>query len=223
MSPSQQIRPFDGSADGLLVGEGAGAVILKRLADAVRDGDQVYAVIKGVGVASDGRATHVLSPSSQGQIEALAAAYRDAAIDPDSIGYLEAHGTGTVAGDLAEMETIREFYGRRGELPPIRAMGSVKSMIGHAMPAAGIAALIKTTLSLSNKCLLPSLHCDEPHSGLRDTTFYINRETRPWIHDGSSRPRRAGVNAFGFGAVSYTHLTLPTIPFECRSRWSPYH
>lgn len=211
MSPSARIRPFDRRADGLLVGEGAGAVILKRLDDARRDGDQVYAVIQGVGLSSDGRQSHVLASSSAGQIAALRRAYRDAEIDPSTIGYLEAHGTGTLAGDAAELATLAGFWGPRGKFPPSRAFGSVKSMIGHTMPAAGIASLIKTALSLSNRILLPSLHCEQPHEGLAQVAFYLNRETRPWIHPTGRHPRRAGVNAFGFGGIN-AHLVLEEVP-----------
>jgi acyl transferase domain-containing protein len=211
MSSAGRIRPFDRRADGVLIGEGAGAVVLKRLADAQRDGDRVYAVIKGVGTSCDGRDTHILTSSSRGQVAALQNAYADAQLDPATIGYLEAHGTATPAGDLAELRTIKQFYGRRGPHPSARAMGSVKSMLGHTMPAAGIAALIKTALALSNKCLPPSLHCDEPHAELADAPFYVNRETRPWIHPRGRHPRRAGVSAFGFGGIN-AHVVLEEVP-----------
>jgi acyl transferase domain-containing protein/phosphopantetheinyl transferase len=210
LSSSGVLRPFDRRADGLLPGEGGGAVVLKCLADAIRDGDAVYAVIKGVGSSSDGKAVDVLAPSSAGQIAALENAYADAAIDRDSIGYLELHGTGTVAGDLAELTTIKSFFGTVSQPATARAMGSVKSMIGHTMPAAGIAALIKTALSLSNKVLGPSLHCEEPRPELADAPFYINTQTRPWIHNPALGPRRAGVNAFGFGGIN-AHVILEEV------------
>lgn len=227
ISPSSQIRPFDRRADGLLVGEGAGAVVLKRLEDAVRDGNQVYAIVKGVGTASDGRQVHILASSSVGQVEALRRAYRDAQLDAATIGYLEAHGTGTMVGDSAELETIKQFWGRRDRFPPTRAMGSVKSMIGHTMPAAGIASLIKVALSLSNKTLLPSLHCDQPREELSDASFYINRETRPWIHAAARHPRRAGINAFGFGGINVHVVLEEAVESADRSgrgiRCRPYH
>ncbi|MDB5307683.1 MAG: beta-ketoacyl synthase [Gemmataceae bacterium] len=207
LSPAGVIRPFDRRADGLLPGEGGGAVVLKRVADAVRDGDEVYAVVKGVGSASDGKAVDVLAPSSGGQVAALRAAYVDAGVDPDTVGYLELHGTGTVAGDLAELTTIKTFFGTLPRPATARAMGSVKSMIGHTMPAAGIASLIKAALSLSNKVLGPSLHCEEPRPDLADAPFYINTQTRPWVHNPALGPRRAGVNAFGFGGVN-AHVVL---------------
>ena len=210
LSSSGVIRPFDRRADGLLPGEGGGAVVLKRLANAVRDGDPVYAVIKGVGSASDGKAVDVLAPSSSGQVAALQTAYADADIDHDTVGYLELHGTGTVAGDLTELATVKTFFGTVSQPATSRAMGSVKSMIGHTMPAAGIAALIKAALSLSNKILGPSLHCEEPRPELADAPFYINTQTRPWIHNPALGPRRAGVNAFGFGGVN-VHVVLEEV------------
>ncbi|HTU89852.1 MAG TPA: type I polyketide synthase, partial [Gemmataceae bacterium] len=211
LSSSGMMRPFDRRADGLLAGEGGGAVILKRLDDAIRDGNEIYALVKGVGSASDGREVDVLAPSSSGQVLALANAYADAGLERDSIGYLELHGTGTVAGDLAELETIKTFFGRVREPATARAMGSVKSMIGHCMPAAGIAAFIKTALALSNKILPPSLHCEEPRPELADAPFYLIAQTRPWAHNRSHGPRRAGVNAFGFGGIN-AHVVLEEVP-----------
>lgn len=207
LSPSGQIRPLDRRADGLLAGEGGGAVILKRLEDAQRDGDLIYAVIKGVGSASDGKEMDVLAPASGGQVLALERAYADADVPRDSVGYLEMHGTGTLVGDAAEIESIKRFFGTSPQPPTARAMGSVKSMIGHTMPAAGIASLIKTALSLSNKIIPPSLHCDQPRPELEDAPFYVNTQTRPWIHNTAVGPRRAGVNAFGFGGIN-AHVVL---------------
>ncbi|HTU93494.1 MAG TPA: beta-ketoacyl synthase N-terminal-like domain-containing protein [Gemmataceae bacterium] len=217
LSSSGVLRPFDRRADGLVPGEGGGAVVLKRLDDAIRDGDAVYAVLKGVGSASDGKAVDVLAPSSGGQIAALEAAYADAGVERDTIGYLELHGTGTVAGDLAELATIKSFFGTVSKPATSRAMGSVKSMIGHTMPAAGIAALIKSALSLSNKVLGPSLHCEEPRPELVDAPFYINTHTRPWVHNPALGPRRAGVNAFGFGGVN-AHVVLEEVATASFSR-----
>jgi acyl transferase domain-containing protein/phosphopantetheinyl transferase len=217
LSPSGMMRPFDRRADGLLAGEGGGAVILKRLADAVRDGNEIYAVIKGVGSASDGREVDVLAPSSAGQVYALENAYTDAGIDRDSIGYLELHGTGTVLGDLTELATVKSFFGTVREPATVGAMGSVKSMIGHCMPAAGIAAFIKTALALSNKILPPSLHCEQPHPELADAPFYLITQTRPWVHNPSPGPRRAGVNAFGFGGIN-AHVVLEEVSSDFGER-----
>ncbi|MGH7174709.1 MAG: polyketide synthase, partial [Gemmataceae bacterium] len=217
LSTSGMMRPFDQRADGMLAGEGGGAVLLKRLADAIHDENEIYAVVKGVGSASDGREVDVLAPSSAGQVHALENAYADAGIERDTVGYLELHGTGTVAGDLTELATIKTFFGTVREPATARAMGSVKSMIGHCMPAAGIAALIKTALALSNKILPPSLHCEEPRPELADAPFFFNTQTRPWVHNPSHGPRRAGVNAFGFGGIN-AHIVLEEASLDVGER-----
>jgi len=209
MSLSSEIRPFDEKADGTLPGEGLGVMILKRLKDAERDKDRIYAVIKGVGTSSDGRALSVTAPRVDGEELALLRAYKMSGIDPNSIELIEGHGTATPVGDAAELETLNRIWGRKDEaLPPRCALGSIKSMIGHTMPAAGAAAMIKTALALYHKILPPTLNCDEPNSKVDwdKSAFYINTETRPWIH-GEDTPRRAGVNAFGFGGVN-GHVVL---------------
>lgn len=207
LSPSQRIRPFDRAADGLLIGEGTGVVVLKRLADARRDGDRVYAVIRGTGVASDGRATGLVNPDPGGQTRAVRQAWRAAGLDPrepGSIGLLEAHGTATPAGDAAELTTLAEAFGpggpSRGE-PAV--IGSVKSMIGHTMPAAGVAGLVKAALAVHHGWLLPTLHCDDPHPGLSATRFRTLDAATPW----EAPVRRAAVNAFGFGGIN-AHVVL---------------
>lgn len=209
-SPSGRIRPFDTQADGILIGEGAGAVVLKRVEDALRDGDRVYALVKGLGSTSDGKAVGVLAPSTRGQVRALERAYQDAAVEPDSIGLLEAHGTGTPIGDRVEIETVRAVFGSPVDGVPTRVMGSVKSMIGHTMPAAGIASFIKTALALSGKILPPSLHCDEPDPAVADLPFFVNPVARPWLHAPRRGPRRAAVNAFGFGGIN-AHVVLEEV------------
>ncbi|MEZ4402978.1 MAG: beta-ketoacyl synthase N-terminal-like domain-containing protein [Kofleriaceae bacterium] len=197
LSRAQQIRPFDRRADGLLIGEGAGVVVLKRRADAERDGDRIYAVIRGVGVTSDGRAATPMRPRLSGQVAALAQAWREAACDPREVGMIEAHGTATPAGDGVELAALAEFFGGPVNGPaPI--LGSVKSMIGHAMPAAGIAGLIKTALALHHDTLPPSLHCDEPRPEVATTRFQVRAAAAPW----GDLPRRAGVSAFGFGGIN---------------------
>lgn len=207
LSPTRMSRPLDARSDGLLVGEGGGAVVLKRLEDAYRDGDQVYAILKGAGSSSDGKEVDVLAPSSVGQIKCLERAYADAQVDPASIGYLELHGTGTVVGDEVEINTVKNFYGRSATPPASRAMASVKSMIGHTMPAAGMASFIKMALSLSNKVMPPTLNCEQPRPELADAPFYVITQTRPWIHSASQGPRRAGINSFGFGGIN-AHVVL---------------
>jgi acyl transferase domain-containing protein/phosphopantetheinyl transferase len=197
LSRSQQIRPFDRKADGLLIGEGIGVVVLKRLADAERDDDRIYAVIRGVGVASDGRGASLVAPRVEGQVLALERAWGEAGIDASSVGLVEAHGTATRAGDEAEMETLRRFFGESRE--PHATVGSVKSMIGHAMPAAGAAGFIKAVLAVHHGVLPPTLHCDEPIAALQGSRFRVATREEPWERGGA---RRAGVNAFGFGGIN---------------------
>ncbi|GAA1964633.1 beta-ketoacyl synthase N-terminal-like domain-containing protein [Amycolatopsis minnesotensis] len=209
LSPSQRIRPFDARADGLLIGEGTGVVVLKRLADAERDGDRIYAVITGTGISSDGRTASLVNPDSGGQARAIRQAWEAAGLDPatDRIGLLEAHGTATPAGDGAELATIAEVFGQPEDPAEPRAViGSVKSMIGHTMPAAGVAGLVKAALAVYHGMLLPTLHCAEPNPALGRTRFAPLAEARPWESTGEP-VRRAGVNAFGFGGVN-AHVVL---------------
>ena len=195
LSRRGEIRPFDAKADGTLLGEGAGLAVLKRREDAERDGDRTYAVLRGIGIASDGHGLGVLAPNPDGQELCLRRAYQDADVAPASVGLIECHGTGTAAGDKAEIEALTRVFGpRRGE-DATCAIGTVKSMISHTIPAAGIAGLIKAALALHHKVLPPTLHCDEPNPdlGLERTPFYPNTATRPWISGGDS-PRRAAVS-----------------------------
>lgn len=209
LSRTGACRPFSAKADGVLSGEGVGVLVIKRLADAERDGDRIYALIKGVGVASDGRAMGVTAPRLEGEILAVERAYEMAELSPKTIQLLEGHGTGTGAGDETELKTLRAVFGPRDREYPQVALGSVKSMIGHAMPAAGAASLIKATLALYERTLPPTLNCEEPHELLTaaDSRFYANTETRPWVHGDTSVPRRAAVDAFGFGGIN-AHLIL---------------
>jgi len=211
LSRSQQIRPFDRRADGLLIGEGTGMVILKRLADAEQCGDRIYAVIRGTGVASDGRDSSLMRPRVEGQILALERAWGSAGLDPTAphaVSMVEAHGTATPVGDEAELTTLTRVFGTDG--PPI-GLGSVKSMIGHTMPAAGIAGLIKAALALHHQVLPPTLHCDDPHPALAGGRFQLMTEAAPWGEPGDGRPRRAAVDAFGFGGIN-AHVILEEAP-----------
>jgi len=210
ISPTGQIRPMDRRADGLLLSQGGGAVVLKRLEDAIEDGDRIYAIIKGTGTSNDSRETDVLAPSAAGQARAMERAYRDADLEPGTIGYLELHGTGTRAGDQAEIASLKQVFGEVSYQASGRAMGSVKSMIGHSMPASGIASLIRVALALSNKVLPPTLHCEQPHPDLVGSPFYINSHTRPWIQSEAVGPRRAAVNSFGFGGTN-VHAVLEEV------------
>ncbi|MBB5637332.1 3-oxoacyl-(acyl-carrier-protein) synthase/malonyl CoA-acyl carrier protein transacylase/phosphopantetheinyl transferase [Pedobacter cryoconitis] len=204
LSKQEKIKPFDQSADGLIIGEGCGFVVLKRLEDAVKDKDRIYAVIKGVGVSSDGSGTSVMSPSVKGQLRAITQAWENSGVLPATIGYIEAHGTGTPLGDKTELETLTQFFGADDQL--LRAgIGTVKSNIGHAMPAAGIAGLIKTCLALYHDILPPTLHCENPLAQLEKTRFLAVQEPLNWEKTGL--PKVAGVNAFGFGGIN-AHVVL---------------
>lgn len=209
LSPSQRISPFSRHADGMLIGEGTAIVVLKRLEDARRDGDRVYAVVRGSGTSSDGRVAGLLSPATAGQVRALRQAWRGA--DPSEIGLLEAHGTGTPAGDAVELTTLAEMFGPADG--PRAVLGSVKSMIGHTMPTAGAAGLVKAALALYHGVLPPTLNCDEPHPLLEDTRFEVLAEARPWV----GLPRVAAVNAFGFGGVN-AHVVLAGADQAARRR-----
>ncbi|WP_369387873.1 beta-ketoacyl synthase N-terminal-like domain-containing protein [Streptomyces sp. CG1] len=214
LSPTERIRPFHRDADGILIGEGTGVVVLKRLADAERDGDRVYAVIRGTGVASDGRTAGLAAPDPGGQARAVRQAWRAAGLDPaapDSLGLLEAHGTATPAGDAAELATLAEVFGRSDGAGFRPVLGSVKSMIGHTMPAAGVAGLVKAALALHHATLLPTLHCEDPHPALAATRFRTLERSRPWETDARQPVRRAAVNAFGFGGIN-AHVVLEEAP-----------
>jgi acyl transferase domain-containing protein/phosphopantetheinyl transferase len=222
LSRRGEIRPFDSAADGLLMGEGTGIVVLKRLTDALHDGDRIYAVIRGSGTSSDGMTASMFNPATSGQVLAVRRAWEAAGLDPtapDALGMLEAHGTATPAGDAAELATVAEVFGpSQGGPRPV--IGSVKSMIGHAMPAAGIAGLIKAALAVYRGVLLPTLHCDTPRPELERTRFAPIATTRPWASDG---PRRAAVNAFGFGGIN-AHIVIeqaPEAPVTRNSTGSP--
>lgn len=204
LSRQEQIRPFDVGADGTILGEGVGMVVLKRAADAQQDGNRIYAAIKGIGIASDGRGVGVLAPRLEGEILALQKAYADANLAPQTVHLIEAHGTGTQAGDAAELEALSQVFGMRKTQFPPTALGTVKSMLGHLLPAAGVAGLIKTALALYHKVLPPTLHVEHPHPKLlaEQAHFYANTDWRTWIHGARTHPRRAGVNAFGFGGIN---------------------
>ncbi|MGH3777577.1 MAG: beta-ketoacyl synthase N-terminal-like domain-containing protein [Pseudonocardiaceae bacterium] len=215
LSPSQRIRPFHRGADGLLIGEGTGMVVLKRLADA--GDDRVYAVIRGSGVASDGRASSLMSPRADGQVRAIERAWQSAGLDPTesgALGLLEAHGTATPAGDETELTSLTRVFGSTNGTDI--GIGSVKSMIGHAMPAAGVAGLIKAALAVHHGVLPPTLHCEDPHPALAGSRFAPVTEARPWTTIGRI-PRRAAVDAFGFGGIN-AHAIVEQPPDTRRAR-----
>jgi acyl transferase domain-containing protein/phosphopantetheinyl transferase (holo-ACP synthase) len=209
LSPTEQIRPFSADADGILVGEGTGIFVLKREADAVRDGDRIYAVIRGTGVASDGAGASLMNPRAEGQVLAVRQAWAASGLDPSSVGLIEAHGTATPVGDRTEVETLRTVFGDHG---PAVGLGSVKSMIGHAMPAAGAAGLAKAALAIHHGVLPPTLHAAEPNEALAGSRFRLVQSAEAWA-PGDDGLRVAGVNAFGFGGIN-AHVVLTSLPPE---------
>ncbi len=208
LSPTGDARPFSKNADGTVLGEGIGLVVLKRLADAERDGNRIYAVIKGLGSASDGRSQSIYAPHIEGQVQALETAYAAAGIDPATVELVEAHGTGTRVGDKVEFQALCQVMGNTAGSGKRCALGSVKSMIGHTKAAAGAAGLVKAALAVYHKVLPPTLKADEPDPALEfeSSPFYLNTRTRPWLA-ADGHPRRAGVSAFGFGGSNF-HLVL---------------
>ncbi len=221
LSRSGQPRPFSADADGTVPGEGVGVMVLKRLSEADRDGDRVYAILRGVGLASDGRSVGLTAPGAKGHASAMRRAYRRSGVDPASVGLIEGHGLGVPASDLAELRALRAVFPPSGS----RVLGAVSAQIGHAMPAAGMAGLIKACLCLFHRAIPPGDDAKTPHRLLRDdrAPAALNPKFRPWIV-GDSSPRRAAVNAFGFGGIS-AHAILEEHPSAdrlgpgCLPRW----
>jgi len=209
LSPTGDCRPFSDAADGTLLGEGLSMIALKRLADAERDGDRIYAVIRGIGSASDGRSKSVYAPLPEGQSRALRRTYESAGYGPETVELLEAHGTGTKAGDAAEFEGLRATFAESGRTDTQWcALGSVKSQIGHTKAAAGAAGLFKAIMALHHKVLPSTIKVERPNPALEfeKSAFYLNTQTRPWIRD-QAYPRRASVSSFGFGGSNF-HVAL---------------
>ena len=221
-SPRGRCRPFDASADGIVISEGVAMVVLKRLADAERDGDRIYAVIKGIGASSDGRAKGLTAPAAEGQVRAVERAYAKAEVDPRTVGYVEAHGTGTAVGDVVEVNSIARVFREAGVASGSVAIGSVKSMIGHTKCAAGLAGLINASLALYHKVLPPTIGVQSvnPKADLLDGPFRVNTRARPWIHSGTEDARRAGVSAFGFGGTNF-HAVLEAYEGDVSPQTAP--
>ena len=224
LSPTGDCRPFSDQADGTLLGEGLGMVALKRLADAERQGDRIYAVLRGIGSSSDGRAKSVYAPLATGQEKAIRRAYRRAGYGPQTVELIEAHGTATKAGDAAEFEGLRlAFDGDGSERRQWCALGSVKSQVGHTKAAAGAAGLFKAVMALHHKVLPPTIKVERPNPklGLESSPFYLNTEARPWVR-AADHPRRASVSSFGFGGSNF-HLALEEYrgPGKRPPRWRP--
>ncbi|MER7795691.1 beta-ketoacyl synthase N-terminal-like domain-containing protein, partial [Streptomyces sp. NPDC097640] len=207
LSPTGRSRTFDASADGIALGEGVACVVLKRLADAERDGDRVYGVIKGVGSSSDGRSLGLTAPRPEGQRAALERAYRNARISPADVGLLEAHGTGTVVGDRTELAILTEVFTAAGAVAGGCALGSVKSQIGHTKCAAGLAGLVKTMLALYTGVKPPTSQLRRPNASwdAKSSPFAFHTEASPWVVPPAERI--AGLSAFGFGGTNF-HVVL---------------
>lgn len=222
LSPRGRCATFSASGDGIVISEGIAMLVLKRLADAERDGDRVYAVIKGVGGSSDGRGRGLTAPLPAGQLRAMRRAYAQAGFAPHTVGLFEAHGTGTVAGDTAELESTTALIGDDGGTPHQSVIGSVKTMIGHTKAAAGVAGLIKASLALHRRTLPPQRTDGVPNRVLCDagSPLYLLDEPRPWLAAPDGSPRRAGVSAFGFGGTDF-HIVLEEYAGEYRDWLRP--
>jgi acyl transferase domain-containing protein/aryl carrier-like protein len=219
LSPDGRCKTFSGRANGYGRGEGVGMVVLKKLSAAERDGDQIYGLIRGSSENHGGRAQSLTAPNPNAQADLIKDAFRRAGVSPASVGYIEAHGTGTPLGDPIEINGLKSAFeglfqetaGKPGT--GYCGLGSVKTNIGHLELAAGIAGLIKILLQMKHRTLVPSIHCDEinPYIRLEDSPFFIVRENRPWTRlqdgNGGEWPLRAGVSSFGFGGVN-SHVVV---------------
>ena len=201
-------RPFAEGADGFVMGEGCAIFLMKRLADAERDGDKIYAVLRGIGASSDGKGKGITAPNPVGQKFCLERGWQNAGLSPATATLIEGHGTSTRVGDVVEAQSLTDLLKTHNLPLHSVALGSVKSNIGHLKGAAGAAGLLKTTLALRDKVLPPSVHCEHPSPDIdfAHSPVYVNTELKPWTVP-SDVPRRAGVSAFGFGGTNF-HLVL---------------
>lgn len=210
LSPDGHCRPFDANAQGTLFGSGMGLVVLKRLEDALADGDTVYAIIRGSASNNDGSSkASFTAPGVDGQVDVIAEALANADVRPETLSYIEAHGTGTALGDSIELRALTKVFRATTEKQGYCAIGSVKSNIGHLDTAAGISSLIKTVLALQHQQIPPTLHLETPNPALENSPFYVNTQLTPWESNG--QPRRAGVSSFGFGSTN-AHIVLEEAP-----------
>ena len=204
LSPQGHAKPFDANGDGTILSEGLGIMVVKRLQDAERDGDKIYAVVKSVGSSSDGKGQAIYAPSDRGQAKAIKQSHKIANVSPDTIELVEAHGRGTKVGDSIEANALIKVFEETKKPGTWCALGSVKSQIGHTKAAAGAAGVIKSALALYNKTLPPTIKIKKPIEQLQtgNSPLYLNTETRPWLPK-SEHPRRAGVSSFGFGGSNF--------------------
>lgn len=212
LSRKGRCATFDAEADGIALGEGIAMVVLKRKEDAMRDGDRIYAVIQGIGGSSDGKSLGLTAPRKTGQVHALERAYQQAGITPSVVGLVEAHGTGTVVGDRTELSALTDMLNQAGALPGQTHLGSVKTQIGHTKCAAGLAGLIKASLSVYHGIKPPAIHLKDPNSYYHAATspFAFQAEAGLWMTD----KRYAGVSAFGFGGTNFHAVIENSIPLK---------
>ena len=210
LAPDGHCKTFDASADGYVRGEGCGVIVLKRLSDALRDGDTILALIRGSAVNQDGRSNGLTAPNGLAQQDVIRQALANAGVEPNEIGYVETHGTGTPLGDPIEIASLRAVLDREGANGRV-LLGSVKTNIGHLESAAGIAGLIKSVLALQNEAIPPHLHLKEvnPYLSLEESRLEIGTYLRPWKR--RDQPRFAGVSSFGFGGTN-AHVVLSDAP-----------
>lgn len=208
VSPNGTCSPFDKNGNGLVVGEGCGIFVLKRTEDAVRDGDRIYAVIRGVGLSNDIGGS-LLAPVSEGQLRAMRAAYKQARWSPDDVDLIECHATGTPVGDAVEFASLKTLWGEKGWQRNQCVLGSVKSNIGHLLTAAGSAALMKTLLAFKHQTLPPTANFSTPADGIamENSPFRVLNQPQTWQQRKTGRARRAAVSAFGFGGIN-AHLLI---------------
>ncbi|HEV3143971.1 MAG TPA: beta-ketoacyl synthase N-terminal-like domain-containing protein [Gemmataceae bacterium] len=207
LSPSGRCAPFDAGADGLVVGEGCGIVVLKRLDEALRDGDHIYALLAGEGISNDVEG-NILAPASEGQLRAMKQAYRQAGWRPSDVDLIECHATGTPVGDSVELASLNALWSEESYSPGQCVLGSVKSSVGHLLTGAGAAGLIKVLLALQHETLPPTANFEQPAQALaRAKPFRVLTESKPWSKRTAEVPRRAAISGFGFGGTN-AHVLL---------------
>jgi acyl transferase domain-containing protein/NAD(P)-dependent dehydrogenase (short-subunit alcohol dehydrogenase family) len=216
-------RPYAQGADGFVMGEGSAIFVLKRLADAERDGDKIYAVLRGMGGASDGKGKGITAPNPIGQKLAIERAWQNAGLSPATATYIEGHGTSTRVGDVVEVQSMADVLSSAHLPPRSVALGSVKSNFGHLKGAAGAAGLLKTILALRDKVLPPSVHCEHPNPDIdfAHSPLYVNTQLKPWTATADG-VRRAGLSAFGFGGTNFHAVLEEYIPHRLNGngkRW----
>ena len=223
LSPDGHCRPFDVNAQGTIVGSGVGIVALRRLTDALAEGDNIRAVILGVGINNDGNdKVGYTAPSTRGQSAAIRAAHQVSGVSPETIGYVEAHGTGTILGDPIEVAALTEVFRQSSQRRGFCGIGSVKSNFGHLSCAAGVAGLIKTVLSLEHGAIPPTVHYTAPNPAidLASSPFYVTNKLSPWSRNGT--PRRAGVSSFGVGGTNAHVIVEEAPPVEKTAKSRPF-